>query len=55
MTSRPPRKPKAPLVLAVNRLKIRIPWLFEAEGEGVLPVAGVLVLCLILVGWVVFR
>jgi hypothetical protein len=41
--------------LHVNRLKIRIPFFIEVEGEGVIPVVGALVLCLIVIGWLVLR
>ena len=41
--------------LHVNRLKIRIPLILEVEGEGVIPVVGALVLCLIVVIWLVLR
>lgn len=47
------RKPKTTLSFAVNKLRVRIPLLIEVEGEGVIPVVGALVLCLILIGWIV--
>lgn len=39
--------PKARRLLnfEINRLKIRIPWMIEVEGEGIIPVVGALVLC----------
>jgi hypothetical protein len=47
--------PKPTFNFHVNRLKIRIPWFIEVEGEGVIPVVGALVLCLIIVAWLVLR
>ena len=38
----------------INRLKIRIPWMIEVEGEGIIPVLGALVLCAIVV-WALVR
>ena len=49
------RKPRSDLNFAVNKLKVRIPWLIELEGEGVIPVVGALVICLVLVGRIVLR
>lgn len=46
---------KPPFNFHINRLKIRIPWFIEVEGEGVIPVVGALLLCLILVVWIVLR
>ena len=34
-------KPRPNLNFAVNKFKVRIPWLIELEGEGVIPVVGV--------------
>jgi hypothetical protein len=39
----------------VNRLKVRIPWFIEIESEGVIPVLGALLICLVVVGWMVLR
>jgi hypothetical protein len=55
MKSSASRKPKSTLSFAVNKLRVRIPWLLEVEGEGVIPVVGALILCLVLVGWIVLR
>jgi hypothetical protein len=48
-------KSRAALNFGVNKLRVRIPWLIEVEGEGVIPVVGALVICLIFLGWIVLR
>jgi hypothetical protein len=39
----------------INRLKIRVPLFLEVEGEGIVPVVGALLLCLIVIACVVWR
>jgi len=48
-------KPRLMLDFNVNKLKIRIPWFVELEGEGIIPVVGALLLCLVGLIWLVFR
>ena len=48
-------KARRTLNFNVNRLKIRIPWVIEVEGEGIIPVVGALVLCVVVVVWIVLR
>jgi hypothetical protein len=46
-------KPKSSFSFAVNKLRIKLLWL-EVEGEGVIPVAGALILCFMLMIWIIF-
>jgi hypothetical protein len=55
MTNKISGKAKSTRIFAVNKLRVRIPWLIEVEGEGVIPVLGALILCLLLIGWMVLR
>jgi hypothetical protein len=48
-------KPRATINFNVNRLKVRIPWFIEVESEGIIPVVGALLICLVVVGWIVLR
>jgi hypothetical protein len=47
--------PKSALSFAVNKLRIRVPLLFEIEGEGLIPAIGALILCATMLGIYVFR
>lgn len=38
-----------------NKLRVRIPLLFEVEGDGLIPVVGALLLCAMVIAWVAFR
>jgi hypothetical protein len=38
-----------------NKLRVRIPLLFEVEGDGLIPVVGALFLCAMVIAWVAFR
>ncbi len=44
-------KPRRMLNFDVNRVKIRIPWMIEIEGEGIIPVVGALVIGVVVVVW----
>lgn len=48
-------KPRRSLNFNVNRLKIRIPWVIEIEGEGIIPVVRALVFCVVVFVWIVLR
>lgn len=55
MMTKPRAKPPGTSGSAVNKLRIRIPMLLEAEGEGIIPVVGVLAIFLLVVGWIALR
>ena len=38
-----------------NRLHVRIPWLLEVNGDGLLPVVGAFLLCAMVIAWLAFR
>lgn len=40
---------------ARHRVRLRIPWVFELEAEGVVAVVGSLLLAAVLVGLAVYR
>ena len=52
---RPVPKPRSAPRFAANKLQIKIPLLFEIESEGIFPVIGALVLCLIMLAIFVLR
>jgi hypothetical protein len=39
----------------VNKLRIRIPWLFEVESDGLIPVVGAFLLCAMVIVWMALR
>jgi hypothetical protein len=43
-------KPRSTLRFAANKLRLKIPLLFEIESEGLFPVISALILCLIMLG-----
>jgi hypothetical protein len=55
MTPRRVPKPRLTLRFAVNKLRIKVPMLFEIEGEGLIPAIGALVLGLIMLAIFVLR
>lgn len=38
-----------------NRLRVRIPWLLEVDGDGLVPVIGAFLLCAMVIIWLALR